>query len=108
MHARVLWLAMLVAIPSSVPDPQRQAPKQAAAADVKAVMVAVVDSVSGAPITAFTWYSSCDRIELGGLWPEHWTVSAVSGDEVVAKDDVNVQETGMFGVTLTVGGGPKT
>src|SRR5262249_27249254 len=50
-------------------------------------------------------YSSFDRVELPGLWPGHWTVSARRGDEILAMGDVDVEGTGTFPVTLTAGGG---
>ena len=45
---------------------------------------------------AFAVYSSFDRVELAGLWPGHWTVSARSGDEVLAIGEVDVEGTGTF------------
>ncbi len=54
---------------------------------------------------AFRVYSSFDRVELAGLWPGHWTVSARSGDEVLATSEVDIKGTGTFPVALTAGGG---
>ncbi len=45
---------------------------------------------------AFVVYSSFDRVELAGLWPGHWIVSARSGDEVLAMGEVDVKGTGTF------------
>jgi hypothetical protein len=56
---------------------------------------------------AFLVYSSFDKFDLVGLWPGHWTVSARSGDEVLATGEVDVKGTGTFPVTLTVGGYQK-
>jgi hypothetical protein len=46
-------------------------------------------------------YSSFDRVELAGLWPRRWTISARNGDEVLATRDVDVKATGTVHVTLT-------
>ena len=50
-------------------------------------------------------YSSFDRFELGGLWPGLWTISARSGDQVLATGAVDVKATGTFQLTLTTGVG---
>src|SRR5215218_7529650 len=55
---------------------------------------------------AFTIASTFDQIELDGLWPGHWTVSARSGDEVLAVGELDVEGTGAFPLTLTSGGDP--
>ncbi len=52
-------------------------------------------------------YSSFDHVELAGLWPGHWSVSARSGDVVLATSELDVEGTGTFRVTLTAGGGPN-
>jgi hypothetical protein len=38
----------------------------------------------------FPVYSSYDRFEFGGLWPGRWTLSALSGEEVLATSTVDV------------------
>ena len=52
-------------------------------------------------------YSSFDRFELKHLWPGRWTVSARSGDEVLASAAVSVVGSGAFQVTLTAGRKPN-
>jgi hypothetical protein len=60
---------------------------------------------SGASVRqAFPVYSSFDRVQLTSLWPGRWTVSAGSGDEVLATGEVDVKGTGAFTVGLKVGG----
>ncbi len=56
---------------------------------------------------AFEEYSSFDRVELTGLWPGRWTLSARSGDDVLATGAVHVEGTGAFQMDMTVGRGPK-
>ena len=55
---------------------------------------------------AFQVYSSFDRVDLAGLWPGRWTVSARSGDEVLATGEVDVEGTGTYPLTLTAGQAP--
>ena len=54
---------------------------------------------------AFAVYSSFDQVELAGLWPGRWTVSARNGDEVLATAALDIEGTGTSHLTLTVGGG---
>ncbi len=64
----------------------------------------VADGPPGASVRrAFSLDSSCDQVNLVGLWPGHWTVSAQRGDEVVAKGKVDATESGTFNVVLRSG-----
>jgi hypothetical protein len=56
---------------------------------------------------AFPIASSCDRFELAGLWPGHWTVSARNGDGLLAMGELDVEGTGTSRLTLTAGRSPK-
>jgi hypothetical protein len=56
---------------------------------------------------AFQVYSSFDQVELAGLWPGHWIVSARSGGEILATSELDVEGTGTFPVTLTAGERPR-
>jgi hypothetical protein len=67
--------------------------------------VVAVDPVGVSVHRAFLVYSSFDRVELAGLWPGRWTVSARSGDEILATGEVDVKAIGTFNVTLTAGSG---
>ncbi len=53
----------------------------------------------------FQVYSSFDRVNLVGLWPGHWTVSARSGEELLATGEVDVEGTETYPLTLTAGRG---
>ncbi|MDG3008062.1 carboxypeptidase-like regulatory domain-containing protein [Paludisphaera mucosa] len=55
----------------------------------------------------FSRSSSFDRIEVVGLWPGRWTVSARSGEVVLASGEIDVEGTGAFPMTLTVGADPN-
>lgn len=66
----------------------------------------VAADASGATVRQeFPSWSSCDRIELMGLWPGRWTVSALGGDEVLASGQVDVPASGAVSLTLTAGAG---
>jgi hypothetical protein len=56
-------------------------------------------------VSVHQWFSngsSFDRVELAGLWPGHWTVSARSGDQVLATSALDVEGSGTLQVTLMV------
>ncbi len=52
-------------------------------------------------------YSSFDRVDLAGLWPGHWTISARRGDEILATGEIDVKAAETIPITLTVGGDKK-
>ncbi len=69
----------------------------------------VATDASGATVRQeFPSWSSCDRIELMGLWPGRWTVSALGGDEVLASGQVAVSASGTVSLTLTAGAGASS
>jgi hypothetical protein len=53
----------------------------------------------------FERYSACDRIDLSGLWPGHWVISARIRDEVLATGELEIEGTGVYQATLTVRSG---
>ncbi len=54
----------------------------------------------------FQVYSSFDRVDLAGLWPGTWTISARKGDAILASAEVQIEGTGRFQVNLSAGGSP--
>jgi hypothetical protein len=69
--------------------------------------VVAVDTSGASVRQEFPIYSSFDRVQLTALWPGHWTVSARSGDDVLASTEVEVTGTGAFNLTLTAGRGQE-
>jgi hypothetical protein len=55
----------------------------------------------------FPMSSSFDRVELAGLWPGRWTLSACCDREVLATGQVDLKETGTFQVGLSAGSAPR-
>ncbi len=50
-------------------------------------------------------YSSFDSVELNGLWPRHWSVSARCAGKVLATAGLDIKGTETLHTTLRTGGG---
>jgi hypothetical protein len=65
----------------------------------------VAEGPSGVTVRRkFAVDESFDRVDLRGLWPGHWTITARSHDHVIARGEVEIIGTGTQEITLTAGG----
>ena len=56
-------------------------------------LVVAVDSTGASLRFPITWRSGFDRFELAHLWPGRWTISVLSGENVIAKATAEISGT---------------